>query len=118
MFQAWLLEKRPDASFDWSVPTFQPYCLPALAVLSEVPGDKDIFLFQSLLDGVLTGFAADIPKSHVFIPNQAEGVSVPEGELSVCDRNWKGAEENPEVTRKLLRKELKEGWLEELPLEQ
>ena len=118
LFQTWLLEKCPNASFDWSVPDHQPYCLSALACLSEVLGDKDIYLFSSLLEGVPTGFAADIPKSHVFVPNQAEEASVPDDALSVCERNWKGAEENPEVTRELLRKELKEGWLEELPLEQ
>ena len=118
LFQSWMLDQRPNAKFDWSVPDFQPYCLSALACLSEVLGDKDIFLFQSLLEGIPTGFAADIPKSHVFVPCGANGDDAPDDELSICDRNWKGAEDNPEQTRALLQKELDEGWLEEVPLEE
>ena len=57
--------------------------------------------------------------SDVFVPNQASGESeAQEADLAICDRNRRGAKENPEVTRDLLQKELDEGWLEEVPSEE
>ncbi|CAE7415764.1 lactb2 [Symbiodinium sp. CCMP2592] len=37
--------------------------------------------------------------------------------LVVCERNWKGARDNPKVLAELIEKELSEGFLEELSLE-
>ena len=52
----------------------------------------------------------------MFIPNQTSGESeAQEADLAICDRNRRGAKENPEVTRDLWQKELDEGWLEEVP---
>ena len=100
LFQSWMLDQRPNAKFDWSVPDFQPYCLSALACLSEVLGDKDIFLFQSLLEGIPTGFAADIPKSHVFVPCGANGGDLAKVPLT-SKRVWMRVSDARSVKRKL-----------------
>eukprot|EP00435_Cladocopium_sp_Y103_P016771 s176_g4.t1 len=48
---------------DWSVREHQPMRLHILAALSTIMADKDTTLFDSLIAGVSTGFAHDIPPS-------------------------------------------------------
>ena len=55
---AQFFQKR-GATIDWTIPDGQPYCLHALAFLSEFLADKDSTLFAALLQGVPTGFHHD-----------------------------------------------------------
>ena len=101
---------------DWSVPDFQPYCLHALAQLLTAVQDKDVTLWSSVLEGVLTGFNDDIPLSRVFIP-QASGTGNV-ADLVICSGNWKQAEASPEEFSSFIHAEVEAGWLEEVPLKE
>ena len=108
--------QRRGGAIDWAIPAGQPYCLHALAFLSTFRSDKDSTLFAALLQGVPTGFHHDIPLSHVLFAN--EPPSANEEDLSICDTNWRGAENDPLLLEALLSEEIKAGWLTEVLLAQ
>ncbi|CAE7250897.1 unnamed protein product [Symbiodinium sp. CCMP2592] len=115
IWQQWFMQQGVQ-SIDWSVAEHQPYSLLALQSLSRALQDRDDELFPALIAGVPTGFFSDIPPSHVFIPKHKGDSSEAPAELVICDRNWKGARENPKILSELIDKEISEGFLEELDL--
>ena len=112
---AQFFQKR-GAAIDWTIPDGQPYCLHALAFLSEFLADRDSTLFAALLQGVPTGFHHDIPLSHVLFAN--DPLAACDEDLSICSTNWRGAENDPLLLESLLAEEVKAGWLHEVPLDQ
>ncbi|CAE7206607.1 unnamed protein product [Symbiodinium sp. CCMP2592] len=113
--QQWFMQQGVQ-SIDWSVAEHQPYSLLALQSLSRALQDRDDELFPALIAGVPTGFFSDIPSSHVFVPKHKDDSSETPAELVICDRNWKGARDNPKILSELIDKEISEGFLEELDL--
>ena len=96
---------------DWSIREHQPMHLKILQSFSHIMGDEDTSLFQSLLDGVSTGFLQDIPPSGIFPPNNdPPDINTP---LSVHFSNWNSGEDNPELTRELVQEEIDKGWVYE-----
>ncbi|CAE7257892.1 unnamed protein product [Symbiodinium sp. CCMP2592] len=115
IWQQWFMQQGVQ-SIDWSVAEHQPYSLLALQSLSRALQDRDDALFPALIAGVPTGFFSDIPSSHVFVPKHKDDSSETPAELVICDRNWKGARDNPKILSELIDKEISEGFLEELDL--
>ena len=75
--------------------------------LSQISGDDDRELFHHLIAGVPTGINSDIPSSGCF-PRQTEPIDNSEIQLSVHH----SADDNMELTRELVQKEINEGWVE------
>ena len=98
-------------SVSWDVRAHQPMCLMALQTLSAIMQDADSHLFQSLIDGVPTGYNGDIPGSNCFSikPSDENAGNQP---LSIHLDNWRSASDRPEVTDKLVQAELDQGWVE------
>ena len=108
--------RKRGSTIDWAIPAGQPYCLHALAFLSTFIEDKDSTLFAALLQGVPTGFHHDIPLSHVLFTNDPPAAN--DEDLSICNTNWRGAENDPLLLESLLSEEIEAGWLQEIPLDQ
>ncbi|CAE6924592.1 unnamed protein product [Symbiodinium sp. CCMP2592] len=115
IWQQWFMQQGVQ-SIDWSVAEHQHYSLLALQSLSRTLQDRDEELFPALIAGVPTGFFSDIPSSHVFVPGHKDDCAETPTELVICDRNWKGARDNPKILSELIDKEIAEGFLEELDL--
>ena len=107
---------KRGAVIDWTIPDGQPYCLHALAFLSDFLSDRDSTLFAALLQGVPTGFHNDIPLSRVLFANDPPAAA--DEDLSICTTNWKGAANDPCLLESLLHEEVEAGWLREVPLDQ
>ena len=108
--------RRRGLTVDWSIPNGQPYCLHALAFLSTFISDKASTLFAALLQGVPTGFHHDIPLSQVLFVNEPPAATTED--LSICETNWRGAEDDPALLQSLLAEEIEAGWLTQVPLSQ
>eukprot|EP00435_Cladocopium_sp_Y103_P062555 s3579_g24.t1 len=94
---------------DWSVREHQPMRLHILAALSTIMADKDTTLFDSLIAGVSTGFAHDIPPSGCFPTNDRPMDTSTLLSAHMC--NWASAESDPELTRSLVEEEISRGWV-------
>ena len=81
----------------------QPYCLSALALLSQLAEDRDKSLFPALLQGVPTGFFQDIVPSGLMSPSDKDAL---EDDLVICEPNWSGAESDPALLEELLGQEV------------
>ena len=83
--------------------------LKVMKQLSIVMLDADVNLFDSMLQGVSTGFQHDIPPSNCVGPNDRP--TLPETPLSVHLANWQSADIDPDVTRNLVQEEINQGWV-------
>ena len=72
--------------------------------------DPDVHLFDSLLQGVPTGFLDDIPPSNVFAKKRCDAPAE-KTELSVHLSNWHSAESNPIIVEELVEAEISKNWL-------
>ena len=98
---------------NWTIREHQPMHLQILQALHSIMADPDISLFPSLIAGVRTGIAGDIPASNVFPLRSKDQLS--ELPLSVHLQNWHSAEEDPQLTETLVQEELDRGWVFKCP---
>ena len=115
LFGQWASSQGGPSCIDWSVDPEQPYCLRALQVLSTLLRDPDRALFPALIEGVPTGFDRNIPDSNVFA--KRADAELAEVDLLLCEGNWSSAEANPAQLEEMVGKEVQQGFLQEVPLE-
>ena len=93
---------------DWTIREHQPMHLSILHAFSKIMADTDSALFPCLIAGVGTGFQHDIPRSNCFPPMDRDTLEdVP---LSAHHTNWNSAEDDLDLTRKLVQEEVDKGW--------
>ena len=93
---------------DWTIREHQPMHLSILHAFSKIMVDTDSALFPCLIAGVGTGFQHDIPRSNCFPPVDRDTLEdVP---LSAHHTNWNSAEDDLDLTRKLVQEEVDKGW--------
>ena len=96
---------------DWQVREHQPMCLNILKSLSLIMQDEDRTLFDSLINGVSTGFQNDIPLSGCFPRNDRPADPSSMDSLSAHFSNWQSATDHPNLTRELVQEEIDKGWV-------
>ena len=101
--------REHDITPDWSIRQHQPMRLGLLAGLQHIMQDQDHHLFPCLQEGVSTGFRHDIPASGCFPVNDKTVDSSTLLSAHLC--NWKSAEADPELTRRLVQEEIDKGWV-------
>ncbi len=94
---------------DWHIRGHQPMHLLILKSFSDLMQDRDQTLFPALLDGVLTGFHHNIPKSTCMPINDREADQ--EVPLSAHYSNWNSAESDISLTQSLVQEEIDKGWV-------
>ena len=99
-------------SLDWHVDSGQNFRLNLLQSLAQMTQDPDQALLPFLKQGVPTGALSDMPRSFIWPPKPSSADTVPD--LEICEKNWKGANEDPELTWDLINEEINNGWVEEL----
>ena len=94
---------------DWKIRNHQPMHLLILQAFSNLMQDRDQRRFPSLIDGVVTGFHHNIPKSTCMpINDRAADHDVP---LSAHYSNWNSAESEIALTQSLVQEEIDKGWV-------
>ena len=94
---------------DWKIRDHQPMHLLILQAFSNLMQDRDQTLFPSLIDGVVTGFHHNIPKSTCMPINDREADhDVP---LSAHYSNWNSAESDIALTQSLVQEAFDKGWV-------
>lgn len=78
---------------DPAVAMGQPYCLQLLHSLQTLVGDGDTTLTDMLSEGVHLGVDEPIQASGVWIPQTFTTDPLPD-DLTLCDSNWKSADDN------------------------
>lgn len=106
----WFCEQ--GLSLDWQVDSGQNFRLNLLQSLAQLTQDPDQALLPFLKQGVPTGALSDMPRSFIWPPKPSSTDTVPD--LEICDKNWKGANEDPELTWELINDEIHNGWVAEL----
>ena len=96
---------------DWQVRAHQPMHLNILKSLSLIMQDEDQTLFDSLINGVTTGFHNDIPPSKCFPPNDRPSDPSTMDSLSAHFSNWQSVMDHPELTQELVQEEIEKGWV-------
>lgn len=96
---------------DWQIRAHQPMHLNILKSLSVIMQDEDRTLFDSLINGVCTGFQNDIPPSGCFPPNDRPADPSNMDSLSAHFSNWQSAMDHPELTQELVQEEIEKGWV-------
>ena len=82
-----------------------------LQSLSKFLGDEDNGLFDSLIEGIPTGFQDDIPPSNCFA-KKTDDDSLGRQPLSIHMDNWRSSSDRPELTDGLVQAEVNQGWVE------
>ena len=111
IFHQWALQQ--GINLDWSIPEHQHFRLYILQALATLTQDPDADLHLHLQQGVPTGVLDPIPPSHIW-PKKPQN-EIPSDHLHSFDSNWAGANEDPQLTWSLIKEELKQGWIEEIP---
>ena len=93
---------------DWTIPDGQQFRLPLLHGLASLIQDLDQSLHAHLQQGVPTGALSDMPRSFIWPPKKQDAQDAPE--LQLCQTNWKGADDDPQLTWSLIQEETGQ-WL-------
>ena len=105
----WMQER--NLTIDWTIREHQPMHLGILQSISKFLDDEDNNLFESLIEGVPTGFSDDIPSSNCFAKKQ-EDDNLGRQPLSIHMDNWRSSSDRPELTDELVESEVNQGWVE------
>lgn len=111
LWHHWLMEHRITP--DWTIPDGQQFRLPLLQSLASLIQDPDQSLHAHLQQGVPTGALSDMPRSFIWPPKKQDAQDTPE--LQLCQTNWKGADDDPQLTWSLIQEELDNDWVAEVP---
>lgn len=111
LWHHWLMEHRITP--EWTIPEGQQFRLPLLQSLSHLIQDPDQSLRAHLQRGVPTGALSDMPRSFIWPPKKQDAQDTPE--LQLCHTNWKGADDDPQLTWSLIQEELDNDWVAEVP---
>ena len=111
LWHHWLMEHRITP--DWTIPQGQQFRLPLMQSLSYLIQDPDQSLHAHLQRGVPTGALSDMPRSFIWPPKKQDAQDTPE--LQLCQTNWKGADDDPQLTWSLIQEELDNDWVAEVP---
>ena len=76
--------------------------------LALIAVDPDVTTIPCMKLGVPTGIDRNIPVSGVWKRNMRQAESI---DLDICEGNWKSADEDVELTTKLLEKEISHQWV-------
>ena len=94
----------------------QPFLLSLLDGFCRLSEDPDAALIPILRDGVPLGIGEPVRSSGLFRTRESTGSAEgDEPELLVLAENWKGADEDPDLTLDLVTAHVKHGWA--VPLE-
>jgi hypothetical protein len=105
----WMQEH--NLTIDWTIREHQPMHLGILQSISNFLDDEDSALFDSLIEGVPTGFNDHIPSSNCFAKKQDDD-NLGRQPLSIHMDNWRSSSDRPELTDELVQSEVNQGWVE------
>ena len=111
IFRTLLIEffEQHGVQLDWTIREHEPMHLLILKAFGDLMQDRDRTLFPSLINGVVTGFHSNIPKSDCMPINDREvDHDVP---LSAHYSNWNSAEADSALTQSLVQEEIDKGWV-------
>jgi len=106
-------EISPSSSLDLSIPDHQPFRLKLLHYLLLISKNPDPNIATLLQEGIPSGAFSQLQPVGLWEPNSKTSSEYPD--FIICHDNWTSANHDPEVTRRLIQKELDDGFIEELP---